>query len=151
MQDHLPTACSILFFEIRIYRIHISYTTPSDCPPRPHTACQLPLTLSVLLSTNTRHPRPARIPPLSTYNHPPSPLQKGNAYLIISANSFRDTYRSRSRAKFQNTQAVTLKIIAGLSAAITTMGATKTATTTTFSTAKKKKKKTRHTQPKLHI
>lgn len=49
---------------------------------------------------------------------PPSPtcasFQRSSAYLIISANSFRDTYRSRSRAKFQNTQAVTLKIIAGL-------------------------------------
>ncbi|KAL7732951.1 hypothetical protein ACLKA6_002765 [Drosophila palustris] len=38
---------------------------------------------------------------------------RDNAYLIISVNSFCDTYRSRSRAKFQNTQATTLKIIIG--------------------------------------
>lgn len=100
----------------------------SSAPPLPthflpltaRTASQLPLTLSdCYLQHEAVYSSPQ--PPGHLFSVPTfSPLfptvasfRRSSAYLIISANSFRDTYRSRSRAKFQNTQAVTLKIIAG--------------------------------------
>lgn len=126
---------SISFFMLYIvYIIHMPHAPLSarklgiDLPPlspllplAARTASQPAASDVIWLLSTTRGSVVFPLPPypvsFPTY-FPPSPtcasFQRSSAYLIISANSFRDTYRSRSRAKFQNTQAVTLKIIAGL-------------------------------------